>query len=55
MNARGELIAQGGCGCPIPAGIQGQAGLLVGDPAHSRGLELISIGVFFNPGHAMSL
>ena len=32
---------------PIPAGIQGQAGcgsgqsgLLVGDPAHSRGLEL---------------
>jgi len=37
----------GGCGCPIPAGIQGQAGcgsgqpgLLVGDPAHSRGLEL---------------
>jgi len=35
------------CGCPIPAGIQGQAGcgsgqpgLLVGDPAHSRGWEL---------------
>ena len=35
------------CGCPIPAGIQGQAGcgsgqpgLLVGDPAHSRGLGL---------------
>jgi len=33
--------------CPIPAGVQGQAGcgsgqpgLLVGDPAHSRGLEL---------------
>ena len=46
---RGALgpCAQGGCGCPIPAGIQGQAGcgsgqpgLLVGDPAHSRGLEL---------------
>ena len=40
-------VAQGGCGCPIPAGIQGQAGcgfgqpgLLVGDPAHSRELEL---------------
>ena len=40
-------VAQGGCGCSIPAGIQGQAGcgsgqpgLLVGDPAHSRGLEL---------------
>ena len=35
------------CGCPIPGGIQGQAGcgsgqpgLVVGDPAHSRGLEL---------------
>ena len=33
--------------CPIPAGIQGQAGcgsgqsgLVVGDPAHSRGLKL---------------
>ena len=35
------------CGCPIPGGIQGQAGygsgqssLVVGDPAYSRGLEL---------------
>jgi len=44
---RTEQVAQGGCGCPIPADIQGQAGcgsgqpgLLVGDPAHSRGLEL---------------
>ena len=42
-----EQVAQGGCGCPIPGGIQGQAGcgsgqpgLLVGDPVHSRGLEL---------------
>ena len=41
-----EQVAQGGCGCPIPGGIQGQAGcgsgqpgLLVGDPAHSRGLK----------------
>jgi len=40
------LLFLGGCGCPILAGIQGQAGcgsgqpgLLVGDPAHSRGLE----------------
>ena len=40
-------VAQGGCGCPIPAGIQGQAGcgsgqpgLLVGDSAHSRGLKI---------------
>ena len=39
-------VRQGGCGCPIPGGIQGQAGcgsgqpgLLVGDPAHSRGVE----------------
>ena len=42
---RTEQVAQGGCGCPIPGGIQGQAGcgsgqpgLLVGDPAHSRGV-----------------
>ena len=42
-----EQVAQGGCGCPIPGDIQGQAGcgfgqpgLLVGDSAHSRGLEL---------------
>jgi len=34
-----EQVAQGGCGCPIPGGIQGQAGLMVGDPAHSRGVE----------------
>jgi len=39
-------LPKGGCRCPIPEGIQGQAGcgsgqpgLLVGDPAHSRGLE----------------
>jgi len=42
-----EQVAQRGCGCPIPGGIQGQAGcgsgqpgLLIGDPAHSRGLKL---------------
>ena len=41
-----EHVAQGGCGCPIPGGIQGQAGcgsgqpgLVFGDPAHSRGIE----------------
>ena len=41
-----QQAAQGGCGCPIPEGIQdqagcgsGQPGLLVGDPAHSRGLK----------------
>ena len=38
-----EQVAQGGCGCPIPGGTQGQAGcgsgqpgLVVGDPAHSK-------------------
>ena len=42
-----EQLVQRGRGCPLPGGIQGQAGcgsgqpgLLVGDPAHSRGLEL---------------
>ena len=42
-----EQVAQGCCGCPIPGCTQGQAGcgsgqsgLLVGDPVHSRGLEL---------------
>jgi len=42
-----EQVAQRGCGCPIPGGIQGQAGcgsgqpgLVAGDPAHSRGLKL---------------
>ena len=39
-----HTAAQRGCGCPIPGGVQGQAGwgsgqpgLVVGDPAHSRG------------------
>ena len=39
-------VTQGGCGCSIPGGIQGQAvcgswqpGLVVGDTAHSRGVE----------------
>ena len=42
-----EQVAQGGCGCPIPGGIQGQAvcgseqpGLVVGDHVHGRGLKL---------------
>jgi len=41
-----EQVAQGGCGCTFPGGIQGQAGcdsgqpgLVGGDPAHSRGVE----------------
>ena len=43
-----ELVAQGGCGCPIPGGIEGQSGcgsgqpgLVGGDPAHGRGVEII--------------
>jgi len=39
-----EQVVQGGCGCPISGGVQGQAGsgqpgLVVGNPAHSRGVE----------------
>ena len=42
-----EQIAQGGCGCSIPGGIQGQAGcgpgqpgLVVGDHCIAGGLKL---------------
>jgi len=41
-----EQVAQGGGGCPIAGGIQGQAGcgsgqpgLVVGNPEHSRRVE----------------
>ena len=41
-----KKVAQRGCGCPIPGGIQGrtgcgsgQPGLVVGNPAHSRVVE----------------
>ena len=41
-----EQVAQRGCGCPIPEGVQGQdgcgswqPGLVVGDPACGRGVE----------------
>ena len=41
-----EQVTQGGCGCPVAGGIQGQAGCgsgqpgpVVGDPAHIRGIE----------------
>jgi len=41
-----EQIAQEGCGCPIPGGIQGKAGcgsgqpgLVADDPAYGRGIE----------------
>ena len=42
-----EQVVQGGCGCPIPGGIQGQAGcgsgqpgLVVGDLHIAGGLKL---------------
>jgi len=45
-NAGLQQVALGGCGCPIPGGIQGQAGcgsgqpaLVVDDSAHSREVE----------------
>ena len=57
-----EQVAQGACGCPIPGGIKGQAGcgsgqpgLVVGDPVHSSGLELMSTVILLNPGHSMIL
>ena len=41
-----EQVAQGGCGCPVPWGVQGQAGcgseqsgVVAGDAAHGRGVE----------------
>jgi len=41
-----EQVAQGGCGCLIPGGIQGQAGcgsgqpgLVIGNPAHSSRIK----------------
>ena len=41
-----EKVAQRGCGCTIPGGIEdqagcgsGQRGLVVGDSAHGRGIE----------------
>jgi len=44
-----EQVAQRGCGCPIPGGVQGQVGwgseqpglvlgMEVGGPAHGRGV-----------------
>ena len=39
-------LPKGGCGCPIPGGIQDQAGcgsgqpdVVISNPAHSRGVE----------------
>jgi len=54
-----EQVAQGGCGCPIPAGIQGQAGcgsgqpgLLVGDLHKAGGWNWMSTVLLFNPDHS---
>jgi len=42
-----EHAVKGGCVCPVPGGIPGQAGcgsgqpgLVVGNPAHGRGVEI---------------
>jgi len=58
-----EQVAQGGCGCSIPGGIQsragcgsGQPGLVVGNPACSRGLKLDEhCGLLHPRGHSMIL
>ena len=56
------IFAQGGCGCPIHADIQGQAGcgsgqpgLLVGDHHIAGGWNWMSIVVLCNPGHSVIL
>ena len=55
-------VAQGGCGCPIPAGIQGQAGcgsgqpgLQVGDLHTAGGWNWMSTVSLCNPGHSVIL
>ena len=51
-----EQVAQRGCGCPLPGGLQGQPGwgfeqpgLEGGVPAYSRGLELRDLKGIFQP------
>ena len=51
-----EQVAQGGCGCPILGGIQGQAGcgsgqpgLVVGDPVIAGALKLDDHCGLFQP------
>jgi len=48
LKGLGGIQGQAGCG-------SGQPGLVGGDPAHSKGLELMSTGVLFNPGHSVIL
>ena len=50
-----EQVAQGGCGCPIPGGIQGQAGCGSGQPGLVGGWNWMIIVVLFNPGHSLIL
>ena len=40
-----EQVAQGGCGCPIPGGIQGQAGCGSGQPGLVGGNTALSSGL----------
>ena len=39
-----QQVAQGGCGCPIPGGIQGQAGCGSGQPGIEGGGPVSSKG-----------
>jgi len=59
-----EQVAQRGCGCPNPGGVQGQVGLgpgqpglvleiEVGGPTCSRGLELDDLYDLSNPSHSV--
>jgi len=55
-----KQVTLGGCGCPIPGGIQGQAGCGSGQPGLATlhiagGWNWMSIVVLFNPGHSMIL
>lgn len=41
--------------CPGPGGVQGQPGLVGGDPAHGRGWDWVGSEVPSNPTHALIL
>jgi len=60
-----EQAAQRGCGCPVPGGVQGQAGWgtgqpglvngEVGGPAWQGGWRFMILEVPSNPGHSVIL
>jgi len=62
LNTSRNGVAQGGCGCSIPGGIQGQdgcgsvqPGLVVGDPAQSRGVETLMHWTIILPSFVIAL